>query len=421
MVEFIYDISRLTTRVTNTTPNGIDWIDSLLADHFLRKAALPLIFGFGGPRLFPSGAVPNPVENLDRHWRRTMASASDNDVPDWLMHALCGDTNVAQQPQSELWALATIRKVRRGAQAFAHYGLRLGEDPRKAPRAAICINAANFPLEWRRHIAWLDERQDVKLVPFIHDLLPLTDPRWFWRREPGLHARRLDLLARRGTAAIVASAEVEHHLRVYMENRGRFDLPIYRARPPVLPLFHEPIAPDPRLVNANYFIACGTIEPRKNHKLLLEVWRRLVEARGPDVPRLLIIGKRGWLSDDIVKEIYDPRLRGSVIEARGLSTFGYRVALRHARALLAPSLAEGFGLPVAEALTAGVPVVASDIAPHREQGGIAAIYLDPAKPDDWRAVVETLAQKQPTVRRGFVAVEPETYFQSLDKFFHQFQ
>lgn len=74
----LYDISRLSTRVLNPTPNGIDWIDRLYADHFLddrREGAWPLLFGPFGPRLFAPGGLANPTAALAQAWDATAAEA----------------------------------------------------------------------------------------------------------------------------------------------------------------------------------------------------------------------------------------------------------------------------------------------------------------------------------------------------------
>ena len=402
MTRLIYDISRLSTRVLNATPNGIDWIDSLLAGHFLagaRPDVQTLLFGFGGPRLFAAGALPNPVETLDRAWGRKPGAGAP-DIPDWIVDALTRPATAAPARAAPRRAsLLQPERAARVARSFARYGLRAGADPRQAaPQGAIYINASHFPLEWPRHMRWLDERADIRPVVFVHDLLPLTHPDYFWDAEPRRHAIRMAFLAQRGAAAIVGSRTVAAALAEDMRRRGRNDLPIHVAHPPTAPLFHTAALPDPRLAKARYFVACGTIEPRKNHLTLIAAWRRLVARRGADTPKLLLIGKRGWRCDDIVAGIEDPALRGHVIEANRLSSGAYRALLGGALALLSPSLAEGFGLPVAEALCVGTPAIVSDIEPHREQGDDVALYIPPLDADGWVAAIEAYSDPAGPVR-----------------------
>ncbi len=386
----VYDLSRLVTRVLNATPNGIDRIDVLLARHFLIHGdfkALAVGLGFTGPRVLSRNAALAAIERASAVWREDLAAHEGSPAYEVVVARLLDASGggagvppriVASRPHRPLHIARTIiRHLPPGAQS-----------PRRAaPRGALYLNATHFPLEWKRHVAWLDERPDVRPLFWIHDLLAVERPEWFWGREPALHAQRLDLLARRGAGAAVASRAVEDSLRDHLARRGRPNLPIVRIAPPVAPIFAAPRHEDGRLVQTAFFIVCGTIEPRKNHLLLLRVWRQLVARFGREAPKLLVIGKRGWNNGEIVSVLEDAALRGHVIEVAGLPTPDYKRLLDHCRALLAPSLAEGFGLPVAEALRARAPVLASDIAPFREQKGREISYLDPLSEADWREAI----------------------------------
>jgi glycosyltransferase involved in cell wall biosynthesis len=136
------------------------------------------------------------------------------------------------------------------------------------------------------------------------------------------------------------------------------------------------------------FVTLGTIEARKNHLLLLNVWSRLIDEMGASAPRLLIIGQRGWEADEVFDLLdHCGKLRGHVNELSRCSDEELARHLASARALLFPSRAEGYGLPLIEALSLGVPVIASDIPVFREVGGNIPLYVDPLDSSDWEAAI----------------------------------
>jgi glycosyltransferase involved in cell wall biosynthesis len=144
-----------------------------------------------------------------------------------------------------------------------------------------------------------------------------------------------------------------------------------------------------------YFATISTIEPRKNLLFLFAVWRQLLRELGPNTPRLVVIGARGWECENIVDALERSRELGPyLVEVSDLSDAGVAEIVRGARGVLQPSYIEGFGLPVAEALTLGKPVVCSDIAAHREVGGSYALFIDPTDGRRWLDAIRQLTDEQ---------------------------
>jgi glycosyltransferase involved in cell wall biosynthesis len=153
-----------------------------------------------------------------------------------------------------------------------------------------------------------------------------------------------------------------------------------------------------------YFVCVATIEPRKNHRLLLDVWRQLAALPGGGAPRLVLIGRRGLRSRKIIASIDRSGLaRGLIEEHNYLPDAAVSRLVAGAQALLYPSFAEGYGLPVAEALTLGVPVLCSDLPELREIGLDVPEYFDPLDRRAWRDAVLDYAQSASIRRQAQLA------------------
>jgi glycosyltransferase involved in cell wall biosynthesis len=161
--------------------------------------------------------------------------------------------------------------------------------------------------------------------------------------------------------------------------------------------------PDPR---RPYALFVGTLEPRKNLPLLLEAFaelRRHVDAQ------LLVVGARGWLDEPI----FAVHARTGVGNAaRFLGSLGEEdlaVLYSHAGVFVLPSLYEGFGLPVLEAMACGAPVVCSNAGPLPEVAGDAAVLLKPQDARVWAAamlgVLTNSADSNELRQRGFARVK----------------
>jgi glycosyltransferase involved in cell wall biosynthesis len=124
-----------------------------------------------------------------------------------------------------------------------------------------------------------------------------------------------------------------------------------------------------------FCLMVGSIEmPRKNHDLVLDAMQRYWANHGN--AGLLIIGRPGWQSAEVIDRIAKLRQAGRPIFHLANATDGdLKAAYSRAACLLFPSLAEGFGLPIVEAITLGLPVLASDIPVHREVGGGIVEYF----------------------------------------------
>lgn len=224
-------------------------------------------------------------------------------------------------------------------------------------------------------------------MPLLHDLIPLEWPEYVQPAETARHLRRLAAVRELAAGVIANSETTAAALRAVLPER----LPLLAA--PLGVTVPLPAAlPEAAADGRPFFFVLGTLAPRKNHLLLLHLWRRLA-AVGGAVPRLVIVGSR-CPGNPPVTDLLDrcATLRPHVLELGAVSDGAVAALARAARAVLVPSFAEGFSLPLAEALAQGVPVIASDIPAHREVGRGVPEFLDPGDLPGWEAMVRDHAR-----------------------------
>ena len=215
----------------------------------------------------------------------------------------------------------------------------------------------------------------ARVVVKLHDVIPLEHPEF--ARPDGPDRMRIRLRTAETADAVVYNSA---------DTRARAER--HMAAPPpacVAPLGVE--IPSVEATPHRGFVALGTIEPRKNHALLLDIWERLAADGAP--PVLHIVGRRGWMNEAVFRRL-DAKPAG-VVEEGGLDDPAAMRLLAGCRALLFPSYAEGYGLPLAEALALGRPALVSNLPALREVGAAAATYLPPDQPDQWLAAIRALA------------------------------
>ena len=262
---------------------------------------------------------------------------------------------------------------------------------------------------------------NLKPFFFIHDLIPLSHPEYCIPSTPKLHKHRIDAMLALGQGIIVNSAATLAELRDYTSINN---LPMPPAKVALLASAKLPLASVRVPLNKPYFVMLGTIEPRKNHWLILQLWRQLIRDIGDDAPRLVIIGQRGWECENIV-DLLDrcEALRGFVIEESRCSDTQLATWLHHAQALLFPSFAEGYGMPLVEALSVGLPVIANDLPAFREIAGDIPEYVDALDGVGWKALILAYTQSNHPKREAqlerlkhFVVPTWRAHFEQVEGF-----
>lgn len=268
---------------------------------------------------------------------------------------------------------------------------------RQEVTGGILLHTSHNGMEHGRYYDTL-ARRNIRPVFLIHDLIPVTHAEFCRPGVDALHRHRIDTALRRAAGLIANSdATLESLLTEAVKAGITKPPPTVVARLAPGTVVCSPSQPP---IDKPYFVMLGTIEPRKNHWLILHVWRRLVEQMGNDAPKLVIIGRRGWECENVIDmlERCEP-LRRAVIEESDCSDIQLNTWLQHARALLFPSFVEGYGMPLVEALGLGVPVIASDLPVFHEIASDFPAYLDPLDGPAWYANIRTYMEYDSPERR----------------------
>jgi glycosyltransferase involved in cell wall biosynthesis len=254
------------------------------------------------------------------------------------------------------------------------------------------LNVGHTGLDHPGHLDWV-QKSGVRPVYFIHDLIPITHPQYCRDGEKQRHISRMTNALRAAHAIIGNSQDT---LDILSEFAAVSALPM-----PVSIFAHLGTAkapahtPAPSPMAKPYFVILSTIEGRKNHALLLDIWASMIASGAEKIPQLVIIGQRGWQCEDVTIRLdNDAALKPYITELSQCDDATLAQYLRGAKALLFPSFAEGYGMPLMEALMSGTPVIASDIPVFREIAGDVPEFLNPSDQNGWLIMIQRYGADQ---------------------------
>lgn len=384
-----YDLTRLFLGPLSLSPRGIDRVDVALANHFFFNenyesiGVLPTPWGM---RAFNADMVRRGLDHLHQIWAERIDEAND---PHWhgLVATLLGRSDPAGSvPHRKPAGLLT--KTQRMWMHLRQTGIALGRSVADLPSGAIYLNIGQIGLAVPAFHRWLAHRRDITAAFMLHDTIPLEYPQFVSPSSVTHHARMVQTTVERADLVITTTQHARETILASMERMGRVDMPIHVRGLPLPEALGLPRSAEPALAGRHYFLTCSTVEPRKNHGLLIDVWRRIIARMGDKAPDLVIVGSPGRHAETILGEIAgDPALARHIHHVSGLSSPALGRLTLGAAAMLCPSYAEGFGLSVLEANALGVPTIASDIASHREIANAETRLLPPDDRHAWENAI----------------------------------
>lgn len=299
-------------------------------------------------------------------------------APDWTFILVCN-----RQAMAELGSLESgnvkIVEARRAWQV---------KPPKKLLGRAIDVWFCPFTRPYFQH-------SDIALVSTLYDLQYHYYPQFFSDEERRCRDQTFQLAARKATRLACISDYVRGTVLEYGNVIPEKVRTVYirlpqRLAAPVPSHIAEVLGPL-KLVQGNYLIYPANFWEHKNHGMLLTAFGLFAQAHPGSGLRLVLTGHDSGKAAQLKQAAAAMGLGERVVFTGYIEDNGLAALLCGALALIFPSLFEGYGMPVAEAMSLGVPVLCSNVTSLPEVGGGAALYFDPRKPEDMAAAIARIA------------------------------
>lgn len=366
----LFDVSRLVRSYGKSFGTGVDRIDLAIGLDLLARFGRNCHFvhaGMHGVCILPHDLGKGVLEHLHHVWNNGAA----------------GQEKTGLLTRLRLWCEPFVRRFLSASE------------PIISGQTTYVVASHSGVGKVRGGMRRLDPSRKMQRLIYIHDLIPIEYPEY---QRPETKWQFLGFLKELTDAPVIAvsnSWDTHRHVSTYALENGW----TLQATDVVVPALDFERAPETLLAapvkaflenGGPFFVVLGTIEPRKNHLLLLQIWRELAQRGNP--PRLCIIGKHGWENENVLDMLDRCEvIKDSVFVFSGLSDFDVQTMLQRSKALLFPSFAEGLGIPILEAAALGVPCIVSDIPVFREIAPPGTTFLNPLDGIGWLAEIAARA------------------------------
>ncbi|MBI4231740.1 glycosyltransferase family 4 protein [Candidatus Peregrinibacteria bacterium] len=236
--------------------------------------------------------------------------------------------------------------------------------------------------------------KSIKSLLIVHDLVAFFYPNTHNKKATLIEKIFLKRAIKKATKVITISQNTKRDLiNKYNYEESKISIIYCAAADDFKPLKKDLLGPFIKETNlpANFFLAVGTLEPRKNYPTLISAFS-LIAKKHPDY-HLIIVGGEGWDFEEIYRQVKQNSLKGRVHFLGYLSTKSLVNLYNLAKALVFPSFYEGFGIPPLEAMKCGCPVITSFSSSLPEVVGDSAILIDPSSQAEIAAAMLKLIQE----------------------------
>lgn len=391
----IFNLTHLIGKRNNLTPTGIDRVDIRYAKFCLEQTSQRLVLFVHQHRrvlrLVEDDYARALIKGLFNRWVEVKKTDNVSGMND-LQFVLRWIGTYIKERQHDLINKRIKHKL-------------------NGKRPPIYINGSPLGCQYECLHRQLKEQLGATLIFCLYDLIPIDFPEYAsTTHAKTLHKSRVKSMAQTGSIIWAISEATKDRFLAFCS--------VEKVTPPQIEVIHIGVEED--IIEASqlskqsipikyaskikrpYFVIVSTIEPRKNHLLLLTIWQQLVVELGDQCPSLVIIGRRGWQIDHVINILEkSAMLQDNVIELNDVTDSEMIALIQNAQASLFPSFDEGWGMPVAEALTLHTPVICSDIPVLRECSQNLAEFIDPLDGVGWKSTIVHYCLKAKSVKQDY--------------------
>lgn len=371
--DLLIDITRTVSRAAHQSYSGVDRVERAYIDYALQRPgrAFFLTRVLAGYAIFDQGGMASFLEQVKNG---QVLGRVD------LTGRFSRQSKDLKRVETAVRGMTPHAKGSRGLKTLLKDRLKQG---------FIYLNVGHTNLR-QTTLETIRSAGAAKIATLIHDIIPLRYPEFSRPGTPENFAKRLRVAVQNSDLLIYNSRDTQKQTENWLSENG------FGVNGIAAPLgVNSPataIATEYRKHPS--FVVLGTIEPRKNHLLLLNIWRQFHETLPEqEIPHLHIVGRRGWENENVLDMLERANFIGKTVFEHGyLDDAEMFELVAKSRALLFPTFAEGYGLPLAEALLLNKRVICSDLPVFKEISE-HPIYLNPLDGPGWKDQILSMARE----------------------------